>query len=151
MKRLEVTAAALLTALAGYVLWVSESLRAGSFRVPQTGFFPRMLGGLLLLLTIGELARALRQGGGASEVERIPIEGWRRIGAALAIMLLFALMLERLGFLLATFVLMILLLRAIEAPPWRKVMIVALLTSVLSYGLFAWLLGVPLPAGILGI
>jgi hypothetical protein len=59
--------------------------------------------------------------------------------------------LERLGFLLATFILMVLLLRAIEAPRWPKVLIVALVTSLLSYGLFAWLLGVPLPGGILGI
>jgi hypothetical protein len=47
--------------------------------------------------------------------------------------------------------LMVLLLRAIEAPRWPKVLIVALITSLFSYGLFAWLLGVPLPAGIFGI
>ena len=46
---------------------------------------------------------------------------------------------------------MVLLLRAIEAPRWPKVFVVALVTALLSYGLFAWLLGVPLPAGILGI
>ena len=74
-----------------------------------------------------------------------------RIGATLATMIGFALVLERLGFLLATFILMVLLLRAIDAPRWSKVIIVSLVTSLLSYGLFAWLLGVPLPAGVLGI
>ena len=63
----------------------------------------------------------------------------------------FALVLEWLGFLLSTFFLMVLLLRAIEAPRWSKVIIVALVTALISYGLFAWLLGVPLPAGVLGI
>jgi len=47
--------------------------------------------------------------------------------------------------------LMVILLRSIEAQNWRKVIAVALATAVISYGLFAWLLGVPLPAGILGI
>jgi hypothetical protein len=45
---------------------------------------------------------------------------------------------------------MVLLLRAIEAPRWSKVFTVALVTALASYGLFAWLLGVALPAGIFG-
>ncbi len=63
----------------------------------------------------------------------------------------FALALERLGFLLTTFLLMISLLRAIEAQKWRKVVVVALATALISYAIFSWLLGVPLPAGLLGI
>jgi len=151
MKRFEVTAAALLAGLAGYVLFEASKLRIGSFRVPQTGFFPRVLGVLLVLLTVVELVRALRQVEPSAGPGKIDGGGWFRIGATLAIMLGFALVLEWLGFLLATFALMVLLLRAIEAPRWSKVVIIALLTSTLSYGLFSWLLGVPLPAGILGI
>lgn len=151
MKRFEIIAAAALAGFAGYILFESGKLRIGSFRVPQTGFFPRVLGILLVLLTLIELLRALRQPESANAPGKIASEGWFRIGAILATMLGFALVLERLGFLLATFVLMVLLLRAIEAPRWSKVFIVALATSLLSYGLFAWLLGVPLPAGILGI
>ena len=151
MKRFEIIAAAALTGFAGYILFESTKLRIGSFRVPQTGFFPRVLGILLVLLTVGELVRALRQRETATPAGKIASEGWFRIGATLTTMLCFALLLEWLGFLLATFLLMVLLLRAIEAPRWPKVLIVALVTSLLSYGLFAWLLGVPLPAGILGI
>lgn len=151
MKRFEVIAAALLIGLAGYVLFEANQLRVGNFRVPQTGFFPRLLGLLLVLLTGVELVRALRQAATTTSPGKIDGDGWSRIGATLAIMLGFALVLEWLGFLLATFALMVLLLRAIEAPSWPKVVIVASITSVLSYGLFAWLLGVPLPAGILGI
>ena len=151
MKRFEIIAAAALAGFAGYILFESTRLRIGSFRVPQTGFFPRVLGFLLVLLTLIELLRALRQPESANASAKIASEGWFRIGAILATMIGFALVLERLGFLLATFILMVLLLRAIEAPRWSKVIIVALVTSLLSYGLFAWLLGVPLPAGVLGI
>lgn len=151
MKRFEIAAAAALAGFAGYILFESTRLRIGSFRVPQTGFFPRVLGILLVLLTLIELLRALRHPESANAPGKIASEGWFRIGATLATMLGFALVMEQLGFLLATFFLMVLLLRAIEAPRWPKVLIVALITSLLSYGLFAWLLGVPLPAGILGI
>jgi len=151
MKRLDLIAAAGLAGLAAYILFESRKLAFGSFRVPQTGFFPRALGILLVLLALGELVRALKSSVPARTSEKIAGEGWIRIGATLATMLGFAVVLERLGFLLATFLLMVLLLRAIEAPRWPKVFFVALVTSLLSYGLFAWLLGVPLPAGILGI
>lgn len=151
MKRPDLIAAAALAGLAGYVLLESRKLAFGSFRVPQTGFFPRSLGILLVLLALGELVRALKSSVPVLPREKIAGEGWIRIGATLATMLSFALVLEWLGFLVATFFLMVLLLRAIEAPHWPKVVIVALVTSLLSYGLFAWLLGVPLPAGILGI
>ena len=151
MKRLDLIAAAGLAGLAGYILFESRKLAFGNLRVPQTGFFPRALGILLVLLALGELLRALRHSEAVLSMEKIAGEGWIRIGATLATMLGFALVLEWLGFLLATFLLMVLLLRAIEAPRWPKVFVVALVTALLSYGLFAYLLGVPLPAGILGI
>lgn len=151
MKRVDLIAAAALAALAGYILFESRQLNFGSMRVPHTGFFPRVLGILLAVMALAELVRALRRSAPVLAGEKIAAEGWFRIGATLATMLGFALVLEWLGFLLATFVLMVLLLRAIEAPRWSKVFIFALMTSLFSYGLFAWLLGVPLPAGILGI
>lgn len=151
MKRLDLIAAAALAGLASFVLFESRNLTFGSLRVPQTGFFPRVLGILLVLLALGELVRVLRLSEPAPASEKIASEGWIRIGAALVTMVGFALVLERLGFLLTTFLFMVLLLRAIAAPRWSKVFLVAALTSLISYGLFAWLLGVPLPAGILGI
>ena len=63
----------------------------------------------------------------------------------------FALVLERAGFFLTTFFLMVLLLRAIEAQSWSKVIGIAVATALISYAIFGWLLGIPLPAGILGI
>jgi putative tricarboxylic transport membrane protein len=74
-----------------------------------------------------------------------------RIGGTLATMVGFALALERLGFLLTTFLLMVLLLRAIESQRWPKVVAIALMTALISYAIFGWLLGIPLPAGVLGI
>jgi putative tricarboxylic transport membrane protein len=119
--------------------------------MPQTGFFPKTLLALLLVLSLVLLGQALRQSDTGRAAERIPAEGWIRIGATMVILVGFALVLEKLGFLLSTFLLMVLLLRAIEAPKWSKVIAVAISTAVLSYILFGWLLGIPLPGGILGL
>ncbi len=151
MKRANLATAIGLLLLAGFILFESRQLSFGTFRVPHTGFYPKILTGLLLLLSLACLAQTLRDETIDRPTEKIPADGWFRIGATLATLIGFAVVLEWLGFLLSTFLLMVLLLRAIEAPKWPKVIVVALATAALSYGLFAWLLGVPLPAGVLGI
>ncbi len=151
MKRANLAAAIGLLLLAGFILFESRHLSFGTFRVPHTGFYPKILTGLVLLLSLVCLAQTLREKTIDRPTEKIPAEGWFRIGATLATLIGFALVLEWLGFLLSTFLLMVLLLRAIEAPKWSKVIVVALVTAALSYGIFSWLLGVPLPAGVLGI
>ena len=151
MKRANLAAAIGMLLMAGFILFESRALSFGTFRVPHTGFFPKIVVGLLLLLSLCCLAQTLRDKTIERPTEKIPTDGWFRIGATLATLIGFALLLEWLGFLLSTFLLMVLLLRAIEAPKWPKVIVVALVTALVSYGLFAWLLGVPLPAGVLGI
>ena len=151
MRRANIAVALNLIGLAGYLLFEGRALRFGTVRVPQTAFFPSVLAVLLLLFSVLALVQALRQTESARAPGKIAADGWFRIGATLATLIGFALVLEWLGFLLSTFLLMVLLLRAIEAPKWSKVLVVALATALASYGIFAWLLGVPLPAGVLGI
>jgi putative tricarboxylic transport membrane protein len=152
MRRSSIAAAVILLGLAGFILFEVRKLPLGSLRVPQTALFPATLAVLLLLFSLAALVLAFRLSGSESgpAAQKIDSEGWSRIGATLAALVGFALVLERIGYLPSTFILMILLLRAIEAQKWYVVLSVALLTSLLSYFLFARLLGVPLPAGALG-
>ena len=120
MKRINVAAVSGLLLLAGFIFFESRRLSFGTFRVPHTGFYPKILTGLLLLLALACLVQTLRDKTMQSVAEQIPAEGWVRIGATLATLIGFALVLEWLGFLLSTFFLMILLLRAIEAPKWSR-------------------------------
>jgi putative tricarboxylic transport membrane protein len=151
MRRANIFIALALAGLAAYLFFEAGKLNFGNMRVPQTGFFPKTLLALLILLSVFLLAQTLREKETGQGVEKIASQGLIRIGATLASLVGFALVLERLGFLLSTFLLMVLLLRAIEAPKWSKVFVVALSTALIAYFLFAWLLGIPLPAGILGI
>lgn len=149
--RSNIAVAAVLLALAGYIFLAANALSFGTPRVPQTAFFPKTLALLLAVLTLILLAQTL---GGNIDIrgsQKINTAGWFRIGATLATMVGFALILEPVGFLASTFLLMVLLLRAIEAQSWHKVIGIALATALISYAIFAWLLGVPLPAGLLGL
>jgi putative tricarboxylic transport membrane protein len=149
--RSDLAAATILLALAAYIFVAAGAMPFGTARVPQTAFFPKCLAVLLAVLAVIVLVRTFIGAHDTVAVDEIAVLGWLRIGATLAVLIGFALVLEPLGFLASTFLLMFLLLRAIEPQPWRNVIAIAVATSLISYGLFSWLLGVPLPAGILGI
>jgi putative tricarboxylic transport membrane protein len=151
MKRSQLAVSVVLAGLAGFVLLESRHLSFGSMRVPQTGFFPLLLAALLLIFSTILFAQELFGAASGRPADNILPEGWFRIAFTLAAMIGFALVLERLGFLLTTFFLMILLLRAIESQRWRKVFFVAALTAIASYAIFGWILGIPLPGGVFGI
>jgi putative tricarboxylic transport membrane protein len=151
MKRSDIAASVILVGLATFVLFESRNLPFGSMRVPQTGFFPATLATLLLIFSVILLAQCFLSIETVRASDKIAEAGWMRIGATLAIMAGFAFALERLGFLLSTFFLMILLLRAIESRSWPKVVAIAVATAVVAYAIFGWLLGIPLPIGALGI
>lgn len=151
MRRLNIAASLILAGLAGLILYEASQLAFGSIRVPQTGFFPSILAILLLFFSIALLVQTCRQAGGTGGEQPIKNEAWTRISITLAAMLGFALVLETLGFLLSTFTVMLLLLRVIEPQKWSRVIVVALATALVSYFLFARLLNIPLPAGVLEI
>jgi putative tricarboxylic transport membrane protein len=149
--RSNIAVAAILLALAAYVFFAAGALPFGTMRVPQTAFFPKLLAAVLFLLSLVFLAQALAGERSSLDANSTGTGGWRRIGVTLATLVGFTLLLEPLGFLLTTFLLMVVLLRAIEAQSWGKVIALAVATSLITYGIFARLLGVPLPAGLLGI
>jgi putative tricarboxylic transport membrane protein len=149
--RSDLAAAAILLGLAAYIFVAAGAMPFGTARVPQTAFFPKCLAVLLAVLAVIVLVRTFIGANDTVAVDEIAVRGWLRIVATLAVLIGFALVLEPLGFLASTFLLMFLLLRAIEPQPWRNVIAIAVSTSLISYGLFSWLLGVPLPVGILGI
>jgi putative tricarboxylic transport membrane protein len=151
MKRSQLAVSTVLAGLAWFVLLESRHLSFGNMRVPQTGFFPWVLATVLLILCVILFAQGLSGAESDRPPDHILPEGWSRIAFTLAAMIGFAVVLERLGFLLTTFFLMIVLLRAIESQRWSKVFFVALLTAVGSYALFGWILGIPLPGGVFGI
>lgn len=76
---------------------------------------------------------------------------WMKIILTLSYIFIFAISLERLGFLITTFLLIGLLLRTIESKNIFIVIFVALAASLATYGVFELWLHIRLPKGIFGI
>ena len=75
---------------------------------------------------------------------------WGKLGLALGCILLYGLLLERLGFLLSTFLLLSLLLGTIESKRWYVMFLVALTGALGTYGIFELWLHSRLPRGPFG-
>ncbi len=135
------------------VLVCAESVRMGrgSFQSPGPGFLPFCAGvvvsGLSLLLLVKGTVKKEKGG----EIRGLWIgPGWRKIILVAGCLLVYSVLLPRLGFLITTFGLLTFLFSAIERSNlWIKAF-TALFTVIVTYMIFYLWLGVQLPKGILG-
>jgi putative tricarboxylic transport membrane protein len=147
VRRRQLAASAVLLAFALFSIGQARGLRFGTIAAPGPGFFPLCLAAALCLSALGLLVRAWRMAPTATA----PMPGLRRTAVAgtLLSLLVYALVLEWLGFLLATFALLLFFFRALQRQSWLVVLAGSLATSVLGYLVFKTWLGVSLPAGLL--
>jgi len=111
-----------------------------------TRFLPLSLG--LIIAVLGG-AIALRPSRGRAAKAPAGAGGRLRITATLAGLVLYALVFERLGFLISSSAFVVLLLVFYGERRWPVVLAVAVGAAVATYAVFARWLGVPLPPGIL--
>ena len=153
MRRRELAAAAVLLAFGLFAVAQASGLRFGTVAAPGPGFFPLCLAVALSLAAVGLIVRAWRAApAGAPAPAPAPTADPRRFAVAgtLGALLVYALVLEWLGFLLATFALLVFFFRALQHQSWLVVVAGSLATSLLSYLVFKTWLGVNLPGGLLG-
>ena len=155
MKQRDVIAS--LAWLAVGCLFCVPAFRYTLFRgaVPGPGFFPFCAGIILVGLSLVALLKALRAG---RPDDRKADAGFfprpdsrKKLLFALGALLAYWLTLERLGFLIATFLFLVFLLRSIEPRKWAVALGTAFLATTLSYALFNVWLRVQLPRGLLGL
>jgi putative tricarboxylic transport membrane protein len=130
-----------------------EAIRmgTGSFRSPGPGFLPFWSGivvGILaiLLLVIGTLKR--EEGGKIKNLWRGM--NWRTVILVSASLVIYCILLPRLGFLITTLGLMTLLFSIVKRSRLWIQVFTALLTVLVTYVTFYVWLGVQLPKGLLG-
>jgi putative tricarboxylic transport membrane protein len=141
--------AAMLLWLVLGLLIAAESYRVGlgSFGKPDSGLFPFLIGIFLTVLAVILLRQPLTEG---KEKPEGKINYFKIVWCLLSLYI-YAMTFEWLGFVPATFFLLIFLLRFLERKGWVLVLTVALLTAVASYIFFGVLLQAQLPKGVLGI
>ncbi len=123
----------------------------GSVIAPGSGFMPFGAALLLILFSLGTIGEALFSSrSGSREIEASPGKRW---STALVLLLLFAyaLLLDVLGFLVATFLLLTALFKASEGQTWKVAVVESLITTALTYLLFDYVLHCSFPRGLLSL
>lgn len=136
--------AALALALGAAAIFESAKLPLGTVRNPGQGFFPWWISVVIAGLALVLLTQALTSGSSASQPARGRIA---KVVALLLALAAYTLLLDFLGYLICTFLLVLFMLRATNPHRWRIALSMALLTAVGSYVVFAIWLRVPLPRG----
>jgi putative tricarboxylic transport membrane protein len=151
MRRYDTWAAAVLFLVAILATLEARKLNLGEFGRPGPGFFPFYLALLFsivsLALIFGSLRVAADMQASAQATNRVRAE---KVVVTLAGLIVYAFLLEWLGFLLATFLLMLFLFKAVDPLRWHAAIAASLMTSLLSYVVFKKWLQVLLPTGSLG-
>ncbi len=139
-------------ALGMAVTFLSYRLGLGTLTSPGPGFLPFWCALILSALSLGVFFhRLLIPSGGEPQKIRKLWEGvrWPRGALVVAAILVYSLVFTTLGYLLSTIALLLLLFKAIEPQGWAAAIGGAVLTSFISFVVFALWLDVQLPRGIL--
>jgi hypothetical protein len=135
---------AVLMLVAAFCLYESWHLPFGTVSAPDAGFFPRCLSVILLLFGAAITVQAVASGPRAVQFGE---RAWCVVIAALAF-IVYAATVQHAGYLFATLVVLLLLMRALGGMSWTRSLLIAVPSVLLSYLAFSKL-GVPLPTGVL--
>ena len=137
--------------LAAFILLESFQLGLGKLNSPGPGFLPMLTSVALAVLSVLFICEARMEKNTTRGRETLSYRdiNWNKIVLSLLGLTCYALVLEELGFLLGTFLLMILLFKVLGTKKWRHIVLRSIISSVLSYIIFAQLLHCQLPRGII--
>jgi len=132
---------------AGVYLILALRLPFGVAARPGAGFYPVIVAVFAIVVALGATASALRSATGAkAEAIEVDAASRRRVVISVAALVAFCFVLPWVGYPLAAFAFVAVVLRYLGAR-WTTALLTGALSSAGSYGLFAVLLDVPLPRG----
>ena len=149
MKKTYVIANIFWLALAAAVCIESWSYNVGGLHNPGPGFLPFYASILLGCLAVISLVQTLKGASGPAP-EIWGGTGFGKLGLMLGVLFMYVAVFDLLGFLLATFLLLLVLFRIVEPYGWKTVLASALITTAAVYFVFVVLLESRLPKGSLG-
>jgi len=153
MKKADQWSGLFLLILAGFICWGALSLSYGRVHNPGPGFYPFWLGVILGAMALGLFLKTTCQKERAKALRAILSEKvrWEKALFVVVALLLYGYLMNLLGYLIVTFLLMAFLLRFIEPRPWKAVIGWTLTGSLGSYLIFEVWMKLRLPKGFLGI
>ena len=117
----------------------------GKLRHPGPGFLPFGLAVILMALALALILKS--RTGEKSPVPFWPRRTWVRPLLGVIIFLLYAFVLGYLGFILTTFLFLIVWMWVIERIRWVTLLTISVSVTAVLYFIFQYFLEVPLPAG----
>lgn len=133
-----------------FVVWSGQDLGIGTYSAPGSGFLPFWAGLLICAFALGIVAASVRHPGA-------PIGSlwhdarWQKVLLFVISLALYAALLDRIGFLLATVPLLLILLRAVDPVRWRLAVPIALVATIGTWWVLKRALLIQLPSGIFEI
>ena len=128
----------------------SEGL--GTFRYPGSGFMPFLSGAALGTFSVILIVTSSLRKSGMKAIRTLWKEReWGKALSTVLSLIIYAVLLPHVGYLLTTFGLMAFLLRIAQRSKLWTQLLIAFVTTVVTYVVFYQWLGVQLPKGIFGL
>jgi hypothetical protein len=127
----------------------ASQLGLGQVSDPGPGFTIFLAAAVLVVLSVVLVVSSLwlpkNEAGGESDAIR-----WGKIGLILVTLIVYGIVLRRMGFVVSTFLLVVIFLRLIERKNWYVALLSGVAMALGTYVVFEWLLQARLPRGVLG-
>ncbi len=137
--------------LVGVVFCLSSfKIGIGRINAPGPGFIPFGTGGLLILFSIGTIFETYFSRKVEGKASLFSGKRWEVVLSVLISLFFYVLVLDILGFVLATFLILMFLFSISEKQSLKVVLGASMLTTAFAYLLFDYFLKIPFPIGFLG-
>ncbi len=155
MKKRDVIPALLWIIIGLAVMAVSYQMSLGTLHTPGPGLLPFLLGSLLIVVSLPILVVSIMRFKptvpGTGETGIWTGVEFRNVLVILIALVAYALLLEKLGFLLTAFLFLFTLFATFDSRRWFFALGVSLITILITFTLFVMVLRVELPQGLLRI
>jgi putative tricarboxylic transport membrane protein len=149
MKILELTFNLALILVGGFFCISSLHLGLGKVNDPGPGLIPLGTGAMLILFSLAAIVESTL-GKGEEQQPLLKNRRWPLVLGLLIFIFVYAVVLQTLGFLSATFLLLLGLFRASGVRSWKRAFTASLTTTGLAYLLFDTLFQCNFPKGVFG-
>ncbi len=150
MKKHDLMSSTVFFAIGLFIISYAPEFGLGSLSAPGPGFMP-FLAGLIIcgFSAITFLGAFLDK---SAEVQEIWAKiKFQRLILTILMLVAYTLLVKRMGFLICTFILILIIMRYVAYQSWFKSILSGVLSSILAYVLFETWLKAQLPKGILGL
>ncbi len=150
--RADTVTAALMLAIAGYIIHQGIDLEIGATSNPGSGFILFWTGLFMAALSAGVLIQSLLPSGERTGVIDV-FTGirWGKIVYVTALLVVYTAALPLLGFMIATAILLVVLFKTVEPQSWTVAVTGSFLTTLIAWLVFVYWLGTQLPSGMFEI